>query len=140
MLVFQKCQSFSVQLDFCIKKWESIWLNLTHLEAYSFWNSRIWSNEVSSIMPTLLKINVILVAEFEKEINSLLRKMESRKVRGVKVVGEKKKSLSATCLEGRLKSLNAWSITNALFSQPGEGGGAMESKLLCVDMAFFNSC
>ena len=91
-------------------------------------------------MPTLLKINVILVAEFEKEINSLLRKMESRKVRGVKVVGEKKKSLLATCLEGRLKSLNAWSITNALFSQPGEGGGAMESKLLCVDMAFFNSC
>ena len=42
---------------------------------------------------------------FEKEINSLLRKIESRKGRGVKVVGGKKKSFLATHLEREILKL-----------------------------------
>ena len=40
-----------------------------------------------------------------KEISSLLRKMESRKGRGVKVSRGNRKSFSCTCLEGEIRKL-----------------------------------
>ena len=47
----------------------------------------------------------LLMVWFEKEINSLLRKIESREVCEVEVVGGKKKLLSATHLEREIQKL-----------------------------------
>ena len=46
----------------------------------------------------------MLVVEFEKEINCLMKKLEARKGCGVKVSSGRRKHLSASCFEGELQT------------------------------------
>ncbi|RVW67644.1 hypothetical protein CK203_063068 [Vitis vinifera] len=66
---------------------------------------------------------------FEKEINSLLKKLELRKGRGVKIARGKKKSPLATRLEREIRKLECSVNYDCAPLSVREGGGAVESVL-----------
>lgn len=70
----------------------------------------------------------MLVVGFEKEISSILRKLESIKGHGVKILGRKKILPSSSRFEREIGKLGARLITLVLLSLSGEGGGALGSQ------------
>lgn len=67
----------------------------------------------------------MLVAGFEKEINSLLKNLEVKKWRGVKISGGKRNHLSTFVLRGNYVNLSAQLITTVFRSLLEERGGTM---------------
>lgn len=70
----------------------------------------------------------MLVVGFEKEISSILRKLESIKGHGVKILGRKRILPSSSRFEREIGKLGARLITLVLLSLSGEGGGALGSQ------------
>ena len=75
------------------------------------------------------------MTRFKKEINSLLKILESRRGCGVKIVGEKKKSPLATQLEREIIKLER-SVNYGCSQLSARGrGGAAESMLPLFEVA-----
>ncbi|RVW17850.1 Protein FAM91A1 [Vitis vinifera] len=70
----------------------------------------------------------MLVVGFEKEISSILGKLESIKGHGVKILGRKRILPSSSRFEREIGKLGARLITLVLLSLSGEGGGALGSQ------------
>ena len=75
------------------------------------------------------------VMGFEKEINSLLKKLELRKGRGIKIARGKKKSPLATRLEKEIRKLECSVNYDCAPLSVREGGGAVESVLPPFEVA-----
>ena len=76
------------------------------------------------------------VTGFEKESNSLLWKLESRKGRGVKITRLKKKSPLASRMEREIRKLECSVNYDCSPLSAREGGGVLESVLPLFEVAF----
>lgn len=67
---------------------------------------------------------------FEKETSSLMRKMEARKGRGVKISGEKRKTCLSSWVEMEIRKLECSVNYNSSSLSIGEEGGTVGFNLL----------
>ena len=76
---------------------------------------------------------------YEKEISSILRKLESQKGRGVKVLGGKSKSLSSSWLDKEIQRLKCFANYNSAMSiVKGKGKGVgTQRKGFCRSLGCF---
>lgn len=91
--------------------------------------------EVVSLPSSFVKFSSglrMLIVSFEKEISSLLKKLETRKRRGVKRLGEKKIFLSSSRFDREIRKLECsvnYNSSPSTIKQKGKGVGDLGKGL-----------